>query len=91
MQFRETLPIRGCFAMRVFRRGTLIEEYRDHNLIVTGAQNAAARLLAGEGMGKHFQKSPSVPAETSPPPMIRKLSARSSRRYRRFPIRQRGR
>jgi hypothetical protein len=56
MQFRETMPMSGCFAMRVFRRGTLIENYRDHNLIVSGAQNAAARLLAGEGAGKHISK-----------------------------------
>jgi hypothetical protein len=56
IQFRETLPIRGCFTMRIFRRGSLIERYQDHNLIVSGAQNAAARLLAGEGEGKHISK-----------------------------------
>jgi hypothetical protein len=56
LQFRETLPMRGCFALRVFRRGKLIEEYRDHNLIVSGAQNAAAHLLAGDGEGKSIKK-----------------------------------
>jgi hypothetical protein len=56
IQFRETLPIRGTFTMRVFRRGLLIEEYRDHNLIVSGAQAAAAHLLAGDGAGKQITK-----------------------------------
>jgi hypothetical protein len=56
IQIKETLPMRGCFTMRVYRRGELIERYEDHNLIVSGAQNAAARLLAGAGQGKHISK-----------------------------------
>jgi hypothetical protein len=42
--------------MRVYRRGKLIETYRDHNLIVSGAQVAAAHLLAGDGAGKNISK-----------------------------------
>jgi hypothetical protein len=56
IRFQDTMPMRGCFTMRVFRRGKLIEVYRDHNLIVSGAQNAAARLLAGEGEGKRIAR-----------------------------------
>jgi hypothetical protein len=56
IRFREAMPMQGCFTMRVYRRGKLIEEYKDRNLIVNGAREAAARLIAGAGSGKHIAK-----------------------------------
>jgi hypothetical protein len=57
IQFRETAPpVRGEFRMRVFRRGALIEEYRDHNLIVNEARNVVAMHLSGECEGKHLSR-----------------------------------
>jgi hypothetical protein len=56
IQIREVLPMRGCFIMRVYRRGKLIEVYKDYNLIVNGAKDAAAHLLGGDGNGKHVSK-----------------------------------
>jgi hypothetical protein len=48
--------MRGIFIMRTYRRGKLIEVYKDDNLIVNGAKDAAAHLLAGDGAGKHVSK-----------------------------------
>jgi len=56
IQFRETMPMSGCFRMRVYRKGKLIEQYEDKNLIVNGARQAAAQLIAGSGSGKHIAK-----------------------------------
>ena len=56
IQFRETMPMRGCFRMRVYRKGKLIDQYEDRNLIVNGARLAAAQLIAGAGSGKHISK-----------------------------------
>jgi hypothetical protein len=57
IRIRETMPqMRGCFNLRVYRKGKLIETYQDHNLIVMGAQYAAALLSAGDGEGKHIAK-----------------------------------
>jgi len=55
-RFREVLPMRGVFRMRVYRNGKLIETYEDHNLIVNGAKDAAAHLLGGDVNGKHVSK-----------------------------------
>jgi hypothetical protein len=46
-EIRETAAIRGVFRMRIYRRGTLIEDYEDCNLIVDGARVAMTRLLVG--------------------------------------------
>jgi hypothetical protein len=56
IELRETMPMWGCFKMRIYRRGKLLEVYRDHNLIVNGARAAAARLISGEGAGKQIAK-----------------------------------
>ncbi|MDR2484451.1 MAG: hypothetical protein LBD55_03550 [Treponema sp.] len=48
--------IHGEFHLRVFRRGMLIEEYEDHNLIVNGARAAMARLVANDGSGKPINR-----------------------------------
>jgi hypothetical protein len=55
--FRETMPpMRGCFNMRVFKQGKLIEEYRENNLIVSGARTAVAMHLMGDCEGGHIAK-----------------------------------
>jgi len=57
IQFREKMPpMRGCFNMRVFWKGKLIEEYREKNLIVTGARTTVANHLMGNCEGGHIAK-----------------------------------
>lgn len=56
MKFQEKTGITGCFRMQVYRRGKLIEEYQDNNLIVTGARSAMAHLIAGNGTGKQISR-----------------------------------
>jgi hypothetical protein len=56
IKFREAMPMRGRFIMRVYKRGKLIETYKDDNLIVNGAKDAAAHLLAGDIATKHISK-----------------------------------
>jgi len=56
IQIREAMPMRGRFIMRVYKRGKLIEEYKDDNLIVNGAKDAAAHLLAGDMANKYISK-----------------------------------
>lgn len=48
----EKEKMRGCFRMKVYRSGKLIETYEDDNLIVSGAKSAMAALIAGNGAGK---------------------------------------
>jgi hypothetical protein len=48
--------LRGEFRMWVYRKGVLIEEYEDRNLIVNGARTAVARLIAGDGTGKNINR-----------------------------------
>lgn len=43
----ERFPVKGIFKMTVRKNGKVIEEYEDHNLIVNGARNQAARMFAG--------------------------------------------
>jgi hypothetical protein len=55
-EIKETAAMRGVFRMRIYRRGRLIEEYEDRNLIVDGARTAMARLIAGNGAGKNINR-----------------------------------
>jgi hypothetical protein len=53
--FRETMPpMSGRFKMRMYRRGQLIEQWQDHNLIVSSASNAVTKLISGLGAGKEI-------------------------------------
>jgi len=55
--FRDTMPpMRGVFNMRIFKDGKLIEEYREKNLIVSGARTAVAMHLRGECEGGNIAK-----------------------------------
>jgi hypothetical protein len=49
---QEIVPMRGEFRLWVYRRGILIEEYEDNNLIVNGALTAMAYLVSGGGTEK---------------------------------------
>ncbi len=53
---KDTVALRGHFRMKVYRRGELIDEYEDHNLIVNAARSAMARLIAGDGTGKNINR-----------------------------------
>lgn len=48
----ERFPMKGIFKMVVRKNGEVIEEYEDHNLIVNGARNQAAKLFAGDTEGR---------------------------------------
>ena len=48
----ERFPVKGIFKMTVRKNGKVIEEYEDHNLIVNGARNQAARMFAGDVTGR---------------------------------------
>jgi len=69
-------PMRGYFNMRVYKGGKLIEDYREKNMIVTGARTAVAMHLMGNCEGGHIAKiafgtsgnisTPDMTAITSP-------------------------
>lgn len=52
MKATETLSLRGSLLINVRRAGVLVESWRDDNMIMVGARNALAQLIAGEGAGK---------------------------------------
>lgn len=52
MRLRDKIPVRGCFDLRVFKGGQLIEQYRDDNMIMDMARTALAALIGGDGAGK---------------------------------------
>lgn len=52
----EKFPMRGIFEIVVRKNGKVIERYCDHNLIVNGARNQAARLFAGNGQDRAISK-----------------------------------
>ena len=51
----ERFPVKGIFKMTVRKNGKVIEEYEDHNLIVNGARNQAARMFAGDVTGRSIK------------------------------------
>jgi hypothetical protein len=48
--------LRGILKYTVFRGGVPIETIEDHNLIVNGARNQMARLIAGDFTNRHITK-----------------------------------
>ena len=52
----DKFPMRGIFEMKVYRKGALIERYRDENLIVNGARVQAAHLVAGDAAGRSIAR-----------------------------------
>jgi len=59
-------PMKGILKYKVFRNGTLIEEVEDDNLIVNGAREQMAKLIAGEFNGRNITKVAFGENETSP-------------------------
>ncbi len=51
---KEKSGLRGVFRLKVWKKGVLIEEVEDDNLIVAGAKQAMTQLLAGQGGGKNL-------------------------------------
>lgn len=56
MNFKDSGSIRGEFSLKVYKKGVLIEEYTDSNLIMNVAKDALARLIGGDGSGKTITK-----------------------------------
>jgi hypothetical protein len=61
MRFIEDLDWRrvrpeGIFDLKVLRSGIVIENYRDHNLVVNGAFYQMARLISGDVTGRSVTK-----------------------------------
>jgi hypothetical protein len=55
-KFLEKVPMRGVFKTFVYRRGVLVEEYCDDNLIVNGARLQMAHLVAGDAAQRHINR-----------------------------------
>jgi len=49
-------PMRGILNYQVFKNGVLIEEVRGENLILNGARNQMARLIAGVAQDRQITK-----------------------------------
>lgn len=55
MQLFDSAALRGIFRLDIRRAdGSLIERIEEHNLIVNGAKNQLARLVAGDAAGRHI-------------------------------------
>ena len=49
-------PMKGILQYQVFKNGVLIETVRDENLILNGARDQMARLIAGDFAGRNITK-----------------------------------
>lgn len=52
----EEFLLKGIFSMKVFKNGVLIDELTENNLIVNGARDQVARLIAGNVIGRNIKK-----------------------------------
>ena len=52
MRFEDATPLRGEFTLSIRKNGVEVEHYADHNMIMSSARDALARLLGGDGSGK---------------------------------------
>lgn len=52
----DQVAMRGDFLLRIYRKGVLIDEQHDHNMIMTVARSAMAALIGGAGAGKTITK-----------------------------------
>jgi len=67
-KFVEEAPMRGVFEMKVFKDEKLIDKILEENLIVNGARQQMARLIAGEGNGRTIAKIAFGTSGTEPTP-----------------------
>lgn len=56
MILTDTLPLSGEFELRIYRAGRLIDAIVEPNLIVNGAKNQLARLVAGDFANRHINQ-----------------------------------
>jgi hypothetical protein len=56
IRFKDRDCLHGCFRIRIYRGGILVEKYEDPNLIVNGAKTAMTRLIAGAAAGKNINR-----------------------------------
>lgn len=56
MKIIDKHSLRGVFRLRVYKNGSLIQEYADNNLIVNAAKVSLANLLSGDGGSKIVTK-----------------------------------
>jgi hypothetical protein len=57
MKFEEKdVTLRGIFELRIIKNGTVIEQYKDENMIMNVAKDALAKLIGGDGSGKAVTK-----------------------------------
>lgn len=68
MNVTDETTLRGEFVMRVYRKGELVEEYVDKNMIMNVAKDAMARLIGGSGTGKTITKIGFGTNATAPTP-----------------------
>jgi len=68
MNIADETAMRGEFVLRVYRKGELVEECIDHNMIMNVAKDAMARLIGGSGTGKTITKIGFGTNATSPTP-----------------------
>jgi hypothetical protein len=52
MDIEETMALKGCLNVQVWRVGKLIDEWEDKNMILAPARSALAALLGGGGSAK---------------------------------------
>lgn len=72
LRISDTQDMTGTLELRVYRRGSLIDAWRDENLIVNNARDMLARLVAGDGAGEAVAEigfgsgsSPASPDDTA--------------------------
>lgn len=52
----ETILLHGKFYLRVYRKGCLVEEWQDHNLVVNAAREQMTRLIASATEDKFINR-----------------------------------
>ena len=52
----DDVALKGILTIKVFKKGVLIQEIVENNLIVNGARNQVARLIAGNVTGRSINR-----------------------------------
>ena len=76
---KEQVAMRGDFRLRIYRKGVLIEEQHDPNMIMNVAKDAMAKLIGGSGAGKTITKIGFGTNATVPTPADTALTASFSK------------
>jgi hypothetical protein len=54
--FVEDFPLKGILTIKVFKNGVLVDTIIENNLIVNGARDQVARLIAGNVIGRSINR-----------------------------------